>query len=67
MCRILVNGVLSLEQGVGHQLGRVFVREAVEDALSLLAAGDDAGESQFGEMLRDGGGSLPNGLCDLPH
>ena len=64
--RILVNGVFGLEQGVGHQLAGMLVREAVKDALPLLAAGDDAGQPQLGEMLGNGGGSLPDGLGDLP-
>lgn len=54
MARDSTHGVLGLEDRVGNQPARVLVLEPVKHACTLLAAGHEACQSQFGEMLRNG-------------
>ncbi len=45
----------SLEQGFGHQSQNVVVHGEVEQAVAVTSNGDNTGQAQLGEMLRDCG------------
>ena len=60
-------GVFGLVDGIGDELTRVLVLEAVVDLRALMAGGDDAREAELGEMLRDGGRRLVDDVGKQVH
>ena len=55
MCGRGFDGVSGLEQGLGDESQNMVVLREVEQAVAVTTNGDEAGEAQFGEVLRDCG------------
>jgi len=65
VCRVDVEDVLGLEYCVCDQLPGVLVRKPVKHSIPLVARRNDPGEPQLGEVLRDRGGWLVDGIGQL--
>lgn len=57
--------MLGLQYRVGQQAADMLVLEPVEHAGSVPASGDDAGQTQFREMLGHGRRSLVDHVCEM--
>ena len=58
-------GVLGLEDCIGHQLAGVLVLQPVEGSRTVLTSGDDAGQAEFGKVLGHRGGGFSHDVRQM--
>lgn len=67
MVRLVIDGVLSLEDGFSDQAAGVFIGEAVEHGGALPAGLNQASEAHLGKVLGDDGRGLVDDVGDVVH